>query len=69
MEGELLSIDTQREKNIGLGRDYPFEPLLENECLISTKMANQLRIEKGDTILLQGDFYWYYALVKEHYDY
>lgn len=69
MEADFLSIDTARERKIGLGREYPYEPLKVDECLISTKMANQLRVEVGDTILIQGDFYWYYSLVKEHYDY
>ena len=32
-----MYIDTDREKEIGLGSDYPFEPLGPLECIIPSK--------------------------------
>ena len=31
---KLMLMNTELEKSIGLGPDYPFEPLEEGECIV-----------------------------------
>ena len=37
VSGTLILMDTDREKEIGLGPDYPFEPLKAGECIVSSE--------------------------------
>ena len=49
-----MLIDTKREKQIGLGPDWPFEPLGAGECIISRQLAdtfnNDFKVNVGDTL-------------------
>ena len=55
-----MYIDTAREKDIGLGSDYPFEPLGPLECIIPKKykedngliedMPFNLKLSAGDLL-------------------
>ena len=46
----LNLIDTDREKEINVGRSYPFEPLDMGECLLDQKWQQTLRVEEGDMV-------------------
>ena len=53
--GCLVLMDTDREKSIDLGPDYPFGKLNPGECIIPTGLANKLSVgdktvEIGTTI-------------------
>jgi len=48
-------IDSTLEKNIGLGRDYPFGAMGQGECIIHTKLAQDLGVIKGDMVLVDLD--------------
>ena len=38
----LILIDTEREKEIGLGPDWPYKPLGPGECIISRVFADTI---------------------------
>ena len=44
----VVLMDTEREKTIGLGPEYPFEPLSAGECIVSKTYAENFGI--GETI-------------------
>ncbi|KAM3144375.1 hypothetical protein pb186bvf_003539 [Paramecium bursaria] len=58
---EFAAIDTAREKELRLGWDYPFEPLGENEAVISKKIAFDLNLTVGDVFYINANFYDFYA--------
>jgi hypothetical protein len=41
-------IDSERERSLSLGREYPFEEIGYLECLMHEKMANLLGVNVGD---------------------
>ena len=49
----LYVIDTDREKEIGLGPQYPYGPLASGECIISSDYEEFPRIKKNGEIKLQ----------------
>lgn len=49
-EGSLKLISSEREKNMGLGRDYPFGKLQKGEVLIHKKLGENLKLGKGEKI-------------------
>ena len=36
-ETNVMALDTEREKEIGLGPQYPFDPLDVGECIVSSE--------------------------------
>ncbi|CAG9319834.1 unnamed protein product [Blepharisma stoltei] len=59
-KANIYFIDTKREKDIELGREYPYDPLKLGECMIHKKLALALHIEKGDKISLYDlDVNWW----------
>ena len=54
--GSILLMDTEREKQIGLGPNYPFEKLAAGECIISTIMGDEFGIEAGDHIKISMQY-------------
>ena len=46
-------MDTKREKEIGLGADWPFDPMEKNECIINKEIAKNYDIEVGERISVQ----------------
>lgn len=46
------AIDTEKEKRMGYGRDWPFEPLEDGEAVITIDLANAVGVGKGDTIMV-----------------
>ena len=51
-EGSLKLISSEREKNMGLGRDYPFGKLEKGEVLIHKKLGENLKLSKGEKMEL-----------------
>ena len=49
----LAVIDTDREKEIGLGTQYPYGPLGSGECIISKDYEDYPKIRKNGEIKLQ----------------
>jgi hypothetical protein len=43
----LVAINTKREKEIGLGTAWPYEPLPECACIISTALAKDYSLTVG----------------------
>ena len=41
-------IDTDREKEIGIGKNYPFDPLGPGECLVPA-VWQELNVKIGDS--------------------
>ena len=45
----LKFIDSEQERKIGVGVDWPFEKLEKNECIISSNFASK-GINVGDVV-------------------
>lgn len=50
-----------KEKDIGLGWEYPFDELKETEVIISKKLAYTYGLDVGSYLLIYGEFYDFYA--------
>ena len=50
-EGRVMFIDTKREKEIGLGTKWPFEPLGEGECLVAAGFLGDYNVKLNETII------------------
>ena len=60
-----MAIDSKKEKQIGLGTQWPYPPLEQGECIISSQMSRELQVTTGDIIYLSSDVnYILLALVK-----
>lgn len=55
----VLVIDTDREREIGLGRDWKYRALGEDECYVSSSVlrAINVRPQAGDRLILGFDFF------------
>ena len=49
-------MDTAQEKAIGLGADYPFEPLGAGECIVPQEYKALTGVSKGETIKIETSF-------------
>ena len=45
-------IDTVREKDIQIGRIYPYDALAYGECLLSNKWSASLGVVEGDIVYM-----------------
>ena len=45
-----MYMDTEQEKNIGLGVDYPYDPLGPLECIVAEKYRDELGFAIGDSL-------------------
>ena len=63
----LRIIDTDLEKHMGLGRDYPFEAMGEGECIVHKKLARDLGVSKGDLIFVDIDMNGTLMTIAENY--
>ena len=52
-----MAMDTQREKDIGLGPDWPYGVLNEGECIAASTFGDDYEIKDGDTIYFQINLY------------
>ena len=48
--GRLMLMNTALEKQIGLGPDYPFEPLGQSECILSNQYSTL--VSQGESIYI-----------------
>ena len=53
----LTLMDTERENEINLGTDWPFEPLAAGDCVVDIAYQNELKKEVGDTLILSVPLY------------
>ena len=49
-QGCLMLFDTKREREIGLGSRYDFQPMGPGECMLNEMMAAKLQVSKGDIV-------------------
>lgn len=49
----LTMWDTEREKQLEIGRTYHYEPLEYGECLVNEKWQQSLGVEPGDIIYMK----------------
>ena len=45
-----MAMDTDREKEIGLGPKWPYFPLKDGECMASTTFSQEYEVNEGDVI-------------------
>ena len=53
----VILMDTERESDIGLGPDYPFDPLGAGECIVSDAYSENFGIGETITFVVHGDLY------------
>ena len=53
--GKIMFMDTQREKEIGLGPKWNFEPLGEGECLANFAFESTYSVTPNETIIFNID--------------
>jgi len=59
-----MLMDTEKEREIGLGTMYKYEAMSEGQCTISKEFADQLKVEVGDVMYVQMYMYQnLYALI------
>ena len=46
-----MFMDTERENQIKLGQDWPYNTLNEGECLASSSFSETYKVKQGDTII------------------
>lgn len=51
-EVEVIFIDTRKEEDIELGRDYDYPPISLGKCYILSKLATALYVKEGDTFMV-----------------
>lgn len=55
--GCVMLMDTEKEREIGLGTAYKLDEMNEGECLISQDIADNLALEEGDIMYLSLQMY------------
>lgn len=60
-------IDTDLERKMGLGRDYPYDALDEGECIIHPKLATDLGANIGDIVFVDIDLNTTIMTMAENY--
>ena len=63
----LRVIDSDTEKRIGLGRDYPFGSMSQKECILHKKLAQDLGVGVGDIIMVDFSMNTSLITVAENY--
>ena len=53
----VILMDTERESEIGLGSDYPFDPLGPGECIISDTYSDNFGIGEIITLRIGEDLF------------
>ena len=48
-----MYMDTEQEKNIKLGVDYPYDPLGALECIVPEKYKTQQGFNVGDSLKIE----------------
>lgn len=52
-QGCLMLLDTDRERQIGLGSRYPHKAMKEGECMLNEMMASKLNVAEGDIMFVR----------------
>lgn len=55
---KIYYIDTEREKEIGLGEGYTLPAMKANECVIHNGISADLRVNEGDEVMLWVDTFF-----------
>ena len=63
---DLIMLDTEREKEIGLGPEYPYDALADGECIISSEFSD--KVEIGDWVKIQFDMRYLMQALIIHYN-
>ena len=62
----MTFIDGKREKEIGLGVDWPFTGLQEDECVVYSGFSGKVKV--GDTITVNQNSWMFWRTVYEYYN-
>ena len=63
-----MFMDTDREKQIGLGPKWPFDPLGEAECLASSAFESSYSVRKNETIMFHIDIKHLLKTLRHNYN-
>ena len=55
--GCVTLMDSDREKEIGVGKLWPYDKMERTQCTISDRMAEQLDVGVGDIMYIKLDMY------------
>ncbi|KAL4473742.1 hypothetical protein ABPG74_022606 [Tetrahymena malaccensis] len=63
-DSQLIFIDSEKEKNIGLGRSFDLSEIPEDQIVINQELADEMQIKEGSTVLflIKPTIYYFYAL-------
>ena len=64
---QLYLINTTREKEIDLGRNYPYEPLEKDECLIHSSLKDAVENNKIK-LILNAEYFLFNNLLINYYE-
>ena len=64
---QIYLINTTREKEIDLGRNYPYEPLEKDECLIHSSLKDAVENNKL-SMILNAEFFLFNNLLINYYE-
>ena len=64
---QMYLINTTREKEIDLGRNYPYEPLEKDECLIHSSLKDAVENNKL-SMILNAEFFLFNNLLINYYE-
>lgn len=64
----IMFIDTEREKEAEIGKDYSYDPLPLGSCLLPKKIADSLQLHQGDTVRLYLNDPEYFFIVASSYN-
>ncbi|KAL4504054.1 hypothetical protein ABPG72_022684 [Tetrahymena utriculariae] len=61
---QMIFIDTEKERNIGLGRSFDLSEIPENQIVINQELADAMKIKEGSTVLFsfKPTIYYFYAI-------
>ena len=59
-------LDTERELEIGLGPEYPFNALADGECIVSSEFSDKVKI--GDWVNIQFEMNYLMEALIHHYN-
>ena len=65
---KILFIDTDREEEAEIGKDYSYAPIPLGKCLLSKKVADSLKVRIGDTVRLSLNSPEYFFIVATNYN-
>ena len=63
-----MYMDTEQEKKIQLGVDYPYDPLGSLECIVAEKYKSQQGFEAGDSLKIQQPIGYLLEVMVDQYN-